>query len=293
MRYIPNYPSHDIRSVATGATVKLLATFSIALLCLIMGVAMAAHSQEPRSDEGKPEEAHPKGAQEAHPEGHPAAQAEHPEGAHPEAHPEANPAARTPAANTHEARPEARPQQEHPPEARPPQEGHQAAPPNHEARPPEQQHRTAAPPPSANARPEPTARPANEPSHTAEHRVKAPTPEQQRNWEQHRVANWQAEHHTWQQRGGYRGYRVPQNRYNMYFGAPHVFRIYQYPVTFVSGYPRFQYGGYWVQVLDPWPNYWANNWFYTDPVYVEYLDGGYYLVDTRYPGVLLAVQIFG
>ena len=57
--------------------------------------------------------------------------------------------------------------------------------------------------------------------------------------------------------------------------------------------PRFQYGGYWVQIIDPWPEYWANDWFYTDPCYIEYWSDGYYLFNPRYPGVTIAVEIFG
>ncbi len=105
------------------------------------------------------------------------------------------------------------------------------------------------------------------------------------------MANWHAEHHTWEERGGYQGYHVPDVRYRAYFGPPHPFRIYQYPVTFVSGYPRFDYGGYWVQVVDPWPSYWDPDWFYDDQVYIEYWNDGYYLFDSRYPGVPIAVEI--
>ena len=271
---------------------KLLATLSAGLLFLILGFATIAHSQEPKSDEAKPEEAHP-GAQAPRPQAAPP---------RPEVHPQAEPA-HPPA--PHEARPpevrpqpehpaEAHPQPERPPEVRPQTEHeHRAPTPQPEAHPPEPQNRTAAPLPPTSARPERTARPAAEPPRTAEQRGPAPTLAQQRDWDRHRVENWQAEHHNWQQRGGYHGYRVPGDRYRVYFGSPHVFRIYEYPVTFVSGYPRFQYGGYWVQVVDPWPGYWASNWFYTDPVYVEYLNDGYYLIDTRYPGVPLAVEIFG
>jgi hypothetical protein len=119
-----------------------------------------------------------------------------------------------------------------------------------------------------------------------------PAPAQQQEWERHRAENWQVEHRTWRQRGGYQGYRIPDDRYRAYFGQPHLFRIYQYPVVFVSGYPRFQYGGHWVQVIDPWPAYWDPNWFYDDPVYVDYWNDGYYLFDPRYPGVGLAVEIY-
>ena len=29
-------------------------------------------------------------------------------------------------------------------------------------------------------------------------------------WQQHRSQNWQSDHRNWQQRGGYRGYRIPE-----------------------------------------------------------------------------------
>ena len=59
----------------------------------------------------------------------------------------------------------------------------------------------------------------------------------------------------------------------------------------VGGYPRFQYGGLWFTVLNPWPEYWADNWYENDEVYIDYSDGGYYLYDSRYPGVGIAVSI--
>ncbi|MGA8871951.1 MAG: hypothetical protein WB460_12475 [Candidatus Acidiferrales bacterium] len=110
-------------------------------------------------------------------------------------------------------------------------------------------------------------------------------------WQQHRAHSWQADHRDWQQRGGYNGYRVPQSRYARYFGRDHRFRLYRYPMFVVGGYPRFQYGGLWFTVLDPWPEYWADNWYENDEVYIDYSDGGYYLYDSRYPGVGIAVSI--
>ncbi len=44
---------------------------------------------------------------------------------------------------------------------------------------------------------------------------------QQAAWQGHRSQNWQSDHRTWQQRGGYHGYRIPDNRYNGYFGSNH------------------------------------------------------------------------
>jgi len=58
-----------------------------------------------------------------------------------------------------------------------------------------------------------------------------------------------------------------------------------------GGYPRFQYGGYWFSCVDPWPGDWAANWYETDDVYVDYVGDGYYLYDTRYPGVGIAISI--
>jgi len=52
----------------------------------------------------------------------------------------------------------------------------------------------------------------------------------------------------------------------------------------VGGFPRFQYGGYWFSVVDPYPEFWGNDWYESDDVYVAYADNGYYLFDSRYPG---------
>ena len=68
-------------------------------------------------------------------------------------------------------------------------------------------------------------------------------------WQQHRAHSWQSEHRTWQQRGGYNGYRIPDDRFRGYFGPGHGFRIYSFPLVVVGGYPRFQYGGFWFSFL--------------------------------------------
>ena len=216
----------------------------------------------------------------------------HPEEARPaqearpaeEARPEARPAP--------EAKPEARPQQEarppqHPEEARPPEHVQEARPPQHEeAKPP--QHEEARPVPVTPGRPEARPAPATHPEH-------GPTPEQgnamQIAWEGHRAQHWQTEHRDWRARGGYHGYRIPQERYVAYFGCSHIFPIYSVPFVVVGGFPRFQYQGLWFSVVDPWPEYWAADWFYSDDVYVAYINDGYYLCDTRYPGVYLAVDV--
>jgi flagellar motor protein MotB len=106
-------------------------------------------------------------------------------------------------------------------------------------------------------------------------------------WQEHRARSWQSDHRTW----GYNGYRIPDDRYRGYFGPDHGFRIYGLPFLVVGGYPRFQYEGYWFSAVDPWPEYWANDWYDTDDVYVTYVDNGYYLFNRRYPDVAIAVSI--
>ncbi len=60
--------------------------------------------------------------------------------------------------------------------------------------------------------------------------------------------------------------------------------------TMYMGYPRFLYGGYSFLLLDPWPEYWQENWYSTDDVYIDY-DDGYYLYNRRYPNVRLAITV--
>jgi hypothetical protein len=108
---------------------------------------------------------------------------------------------------------------------------------------------------------------------------------------QSRAKSWSDEHRSWQQRGGYNGYRVPDERFRNYFGRDHFFRIARLPMVFVGGYPRFQYDGYWVTFIDPWPETWPPTWYETDDVYLDYTDDGYYLYDRTYPGIGIAVTI--
>jgi hypothetical protein len=109
-------------------------------------------------------------------------------------------------------------------------------------------------------------------------------------WDGHRARRWGAEHRTWRARGGYDGYWIPEDHYRVVFGPRHRFRVDRCPLVIVSGYPRFYYGGYWVTFIDPWPEYWADDWFAQDDCYVIYDDDGYYLTNVRHPGVRIAVS---
>ena len=108
--------------------------------------------------------------------------------------------------------------------------------------------------------------------------------EQRGEWQQRRAHSFDTEHRTWQQRGGYNGYRIPDVYFSSYYGSVHSFRVYGLPFMEVGGFPRFQYGGYWFSVVDPYPEFWGADWYQTDDVYVVYVDNGYYLYDSRYPG---------
>ena len=108
---------------------------------------------------------------------------------------------------------------------------------------------------------------------------------------QSRARSWNDDHRTWKQRGGYNGYRVPEDRFRLYFGSNHFFRLGRLPMVFVGGYPRFQYDGYWVTFVDPWPDTWPPTWYETDDIYLDYTDDGYYVYDRKHPGIGIAVTI--
>jgi hypothetical protein len=79
--------------------------------------------------------------------------------------------------------------------------------------------------------------------------------------------------------------RIPDDRFRSNFGRGHEFRIGS--PTVVDGYSRFQYGGYWFGFVQPWPA----DWYYTDDVYVDYINGGYYLCNPSYPGTQIAISV--
>jgi hypothetical protein len=81
------------------------------------------------------------------------------------------------------------------------------------------------------------------------------------------------------------GGRIPEERFHSNFGREHAFRVGS-PVL-VGGYSRFQYGGYWFGFVEPWPV----DWYYTDDVYIDYVDGGYYMYDPYYPGTRFAISV--
>jgi flagellar motor protein MotB len=84
---------------------------------------------------------------------------------------------------------------------------------------------------------------------------------------------------------GNRGGRVPEEQFRAHFGRQHTFVINR-PVI-VENRPRFQYSGYWFEIVDAWPAGWA----YSDECYIDYIDDSYYLFDPLHPGLRLAVVV--
>jgi hypothetical protein len=156
---------------------------------------------------------------------------------------------------------EARPESNR--DAAPPARQNEAQPPRQEprqdeARPPKQQNERN--PKTESARPErDQARPAHE-----EH--------------------GQAQQNSHARRAG-KSAHIPDEKFRASFGRPHTFVISR-PVV-VEGELRFQYSGYWFEIVDPWPAEWA----YTDDVYVDYIDGDYFLFDLLHPGFRVAVFV--
>ena len=78
---------------------------------------------------------------------------------------------------------------------------------------------------------------------------------------------------------------IPDEKFHAQFGRAHAFHA-QRPVI-VGEQPQFQYGGYTFVLVDDWPA----DWDYNDDVYVDYVDGDYFLYDLRHPGMRIALFV--
>jgi hypothetical protein len=84
-----------------------------------------------------------------------------------------------------------------------------------------------------------------------------------------------------------RGGRIPDDRFRTNFGRDHFFRFH---TQFIGGgYSRFQYGGFWFGMYDPWPY----DWYDTDDVYVDFdsYSGNYFLYNRVHPGARLQINV--
>lgn len=91
---------------------------------------------------------------------------------------------------------------------------------------------------------------------------------------------------TAQAHGGNRGGgHIPDDKFRSSFGRQHTFVVSR--PTVVGGQPQFAYGGYNFNIIGAWPA----DWSYSDQVYVDYVDGQYFLYDLAHPGVTVALVV--
>jgi hypothetical protein len=81
-----------------------------------------------------------------------------------------------------------------------------------------------------------------------------------------------------------KGGHIPDDKFRSSFGHEHHFNA---RTIIVQGQPQFQYSGYTFEFVDAWPAEWA----YTDDLYVDYVDGEYFLFDLFHPGVRIALFV--
>jgi hypothetical protein len=124
------------------------------------------------------------------------------------------------------------------------------------------------------------AKPATQPQHAASQPKAKPAQQAQRGQQQQRASRGAQ---TAASHGGHGS--IPEAKFRASFGSAHTFHVNR--SQFANGSGRFQYGGFWFNALNPWPA----GWLYTDSVYVDYLNGGYFLCDPVHPGVYISISI--
>jgi len=137
--------------------------------------------------------------------------------------------------------------------------------------------------------PQPPPQQTHRPSRSDDRR--GPGAERRAVWQEHRARNWQSEHRSWRDRGGYDGYRISRSHYRSHFGPSHAFRLHRYPVRMVGGFINFQFGGFGFNIVDPLPEYWSESWYDNDDVYVSGSGEGYYLHNRRHPQDRIAIRV--
>jgi len=160
--------------------------------------------------------------------------------------------------------------QEHEQEKKPEQKQEQAKPAQR------QQKAKPAKPAKQEAAREQKAQPAKQRERAASEQKAKPAQDRQR--------GQQAQANRGQASGGGHG-SIPEAKFRASFGSGHTFHVNR--SEWAGGSARFQYGGYWFNAVNPWPV----GWLYTDAVYVDFLNGGYFLCDPVHPGVYISINI--
>lgn len=81
-----------------------------------------------------------------------------------------------------------------------------------------------------------------------------------------------------------KGGHIPDDKFRSSFGHEHHFNA---RTVIVRDQRQFNYGGYNFEFVDVWPSDWA----YTDDLYIDYIDGEYFLFDLLHPGVRIALFV--
>src|SRR6202050_2200247 len=163
-----------------------------------------------------------------------------------------------------------------------PAEQQQRAQQQQQAKPAQQQQR---------AQPQQQAQPAQQQQRAQQQQQAKPAQQQQRAERQQQAKPGQQPQRSEDRQGADRATPVarhgsiPDDRFRASFGRSHTFHVNR--SEFAGGSRRFQYGGYWFALVQPWPA----AWLYTDNVYVDYMNGGYFLCDPVHPGVYLSINI--
>ena len=76
--------------------------------------------------------------------------------------------------------------------------------------------------------------------------------------------------------------RIPPERFRASFGREHHFRVARRGED-----RRFQYGGYWFEVVEVWPA----GWSFDDDCYIEEDGDDYYLLDVVHPEIRVLVVV--
>ena len=79
-----------------------------------------------------------------------------------------------------------------------------------------------------------------------------------------------------------KGQRIPPEKFRASFGREHHFRVARSGVD-----RRFQYSGYWFEVVEVWPA----GWSFDDDCYIEEDGDDYYLVDIVHPEIRVLVIV--
>jgi hypothetical protein len=79
--------------------------------------------------------------------------------------------------------------------------------------------------------------------------------------------------------------RISDEKFRASFGSGHTFHVSR--SDFNSATRGFQYGGFSWTLTNPWPV----GWLYTDSVYVDFVNDGYFLCAPTHPGVYLSLNI--